>query len=68
MKARGFLLFLIGLWSLYARPLNLFQYIGCAVAALGFYLYFENLKREIINAIRKKTDLTEGGKGIGEQR
>ncbi len=71
MKIAGIILLLLGLWWAYTwrhdpAEGNLMRPAGFLVAALGFFLFFEGLKREIIGAIRKDeprlpAEVTKGG-------
>ena len=59
MKILGFIAMLGGVWWAYLwrhDPVQgpLFTPLGCLAAAAGFFMFFEGMKREIIEAVRNK--------------
>ena len=57
MKILGFIAMLGGVWWAYLwrhDPVQgpLFTPLGCLAVAAGFFMFFEGMKREIIEAVR----------------
>ena len=59
MKILGFIALFGGAWFAYecrGDPVQgpLFTPLGCLVACAGFFMFFEGMKREVIEAVRIK--------------
>jgi len=61
MKIIGFVAMFGGAWFAYecrGDPVQgpLFTPLGCLAAVAGFFMFFEGLKREVIEAVRDKDE------------